>query len=382
MSAGAIIVAAGAGTRLPGPVPKPLLSLGGATMLGRALAAFETCGRIDGVIVVAGAEHLETVKRLTPPKVTTVVAGGETRRASVAAGLGALPDVEWVVVHDAARPFVTPVLIERVLDAAVAHGAATAGLPVSDTVKEVEGDRVSRTIPRDHLYTVQTPQAFRAALLREAHARVPAGTPITDDAGLVEHLGRPVVVVPGDVANVKVTTPSDYEMARRQFERLPGLATRVGVGYDVHRMAPDRALVLGGVRIPSRRGLAGHSDADVLVHAIMDALLGAAGLPDIGTHFPPDDPAYRGADSIVLLELVAERLRASGWLIANIDAVVMAEAPRLAPHVDVMRSNIAAALGTTPGQVGIKATTAEGLGAIGRGDGIAAQAIALLERIE
>jgi 2-C-methyl-D-erythritol 4-phosphate cytidylyltransferase/2-C-methyl-D-erythritol 2,4-cyclodiphosphate synthase len=269
-----------------------------------------------------------------------------------------------------------------VLDAAVALGAATAGLPVSDTVKEVRDDRVSRTVSRDHLYTVQTPQAFRTTLLREAHARVPVETPITDDAGLVEHMGRPVAVVAGDAANVKVTTPSDYETARRRFGSLQGLAARVGVGYDVHRLAPDRPLVLGGVRIPSPRGLAGHSDADVLVHAIMDALLGAAGLPDIGTHFPPDDPAYRGADSMALLESVAVRLRSSGWQVANIDAVVMAESPRLAPHVDAMRGKIAAALGATPGQIGIKATTAEGLGAIGRGDGIASQAIALLERIE
>jgi 2-C-methyl-D-erythritol 4-phosphate cytidylyltransferase/2-C-methyl-D-erythritol 2,4-cyclodiphosphate synthase len=382
MSVGAIVVAAGDGTRLPGPVPKPLLPLGRKTVLERALAAFQACDRIDGVVVVAGAAYTDAVTQLAPPKVTAVVAGGRTRRASVAAGLSALPDAQWVVVHDGVRPFVTPALIERVLAAAVTHGAATAGLPVSDTVKEVQDDRVSRTIPRDGLYLVQTPQAFRADLLREAHDRVPLEAAITDDAGLVEHLGRSVVVVPGDGANVKVTTPSDYEMARRQFERLPGLAARVGVGYDVHRLAPDRPLVLGGVQIPSPRGLAGHSDADVLVHAIMDALLGAAGLADIGRHFPPDDPTYRGADSIGLLESVAARLRASGWAIANVDAVVTAEAPRLAPHVDAMRERIAAALGAMPGQVGIKATTAEGLGAIGRGDGIAAHAIALLERME
>jgi 2-C-methyl-D-erythritol 2,4-cyclodiphosphate synthase/2-C-methyl-D-erythritol 4-phosphate cytidylyltransferase len=379
MSVGAIVVAAGDGTRLPGPVPKPLLPLGRKTVLERALAAFQACDRIDGVVVVAGAAYTDAVTQLAPPKVTAVVAGGRTRRASVAAGLSALPDAQWVVVHDGVRPFVT--LIERVLPRRDAW-RATAGLPVSDTVKEVQDDRVSRTIPRDGLYVVQTPQAFRADLLREAHDRVPLEAAITDDAGLVEHLGRSVVVVPGDGANVKVTTPSDYEMARRQFERLPGLAARVGVGYDVHRLAPDRPLVLGGVRITSPRGLAGHSDADVLVHAIMDALLGAAGLADIGRHFPPDDPTYRGADSIGLLESVAARLRASGWTIANVDAVVTAEAPRLAPHVDAMRERIAAALGAMPGQVGIKATTAEGLGAIGRGDGIAAHAIALLERME
>lgn len=382
MSVGAIVVAAGDGTRLPGPVPKALLPLGGKTILERALSAFQACARVDGVVVVAAAGYTGTVSDLAPAKVTAVVEGGRTRRASVAAGLRALPDVQWVVVHDGVRPFVTPALIERVLDAAVTHGAATAGLPISDTIKAVQDHRVDRTIPRDGLFTVQTPQAFRADVLREAHERVPLEAPITDDAGLVEHLGRPVVVVPGEPVNMKVTTPSDYEMARRQVERPPGLAVRVGVGYDVHRLTPDRPLILGGVEIPSARGLSGHSDADALVHAIMDALLGAAAMPDIGSQFPPDDRRYRGADSIALLESVAARLRSSGWRVGNVDTVVTAEAPRLAPYVETMRDRIAAALGATPAQIGLKATTTEGLDGVGRGEGIAAQAVVLLERIE
>jgi 2-C-methyl-D-erythritol 4-phosphate cytidylyltransferase/2-C-methyl-D-erythritol 2,4-cyclodiphosphate synthase len=382
MNAGAIVVAAGDGTRLPGPVPKPLLPLGRRTVLERALEAFQACARIDRIVVAAGAGYRETVAAIAPPKVASVVEGGRTRRASVAAGLRALSDVEWVVVHDGARPFVTPALIERVLDAAAEHGAATAGLPVSDTIKEVERDRVRRTIPRDGLFSAQTPQAFRADLLREAHDRVPPDAPITDDAGLVEYLGGAVAVVPGDPVNVKVTTPADYEMARRQVERPPGRAVRVGVGYDVHRLTAAAPLILGGVRIPSARGLSGHSDADALVHAIMDALLGAAALPDIGAHFPPDDPRYAGAESIALLASVAARVRSAGWTVGNVDAVVQAEAPRLASHIDAMRERIAAALGATPGQIGVKATTAEGLDAVGRGEGIAAHAIVLLERID
>jgi 2-C-methyl-D-erythritol 4-phosphate cytidylyltransferase/2-C-methyl-D-erythritol 2,4-cyclodiphosphate synthase len=229
---------------------------------------------------------------------------------------------------------------------------------------------------------VQTPQAFRADLLRQAHERVPADAPVTDDAGLVEHLGRPVVVVPGDPANVKITTPADYELVLRHIAPRPALAARVGVGYDIHRLVPDRPLILGGVRIPSPRGLAGHSDADVLIHAIMDAMLGAAGMRDIGHHFPPSDPTYRDADSVSLLAQIAGRLRASGWAVGNVDAVVYLEAPRIAPFVEAMRDRIASTLGIPPGQVGIKATTAEGLGAIGRHEGIAAQAVALLERTD
>ncbi len=379
---GAVVVAAGDGTRLPGPVPKPLLPLGRRTMLEEALAAFETCDRVGSIAVVVGAAHIDMARALVPSKVTAVVAGGRTRRASVAAGLEALPKVEWIVVHDGARPFVTPALIERVLEAAAVHGAATAGLPVTDTLKEVQEEQIRRTVPRDGIYTVQTPQAFRADLLRQAHERVPADAPVTDDAGLVEHLGRPVVVVPGDPANVKITTPADYELVLRHIAPRPALTARVGVGYDIHRLVPDRPLILGGVRIPSPRGLAGHSDADVLIHAIMDAMLGAAGMRDIGHHFPPSDPTYRDADSVSLLAQIAGRLRASGWAVGNVDAVVYLEAPRIAPFVEAMRDRIASTLGIPPGQVGIKATTAEGLGAIGRHEGIAAQAVALLERTD
>lgn len=382
---GAVIVAAGSGSRLPGPVPKPFLPLGHGTVLDRALAAFEQSPIIDQIAVVVGADHLEDLRARPRGKPVSVVAGSDRRRASVAAGLNALPDVAWVVVHDGVRPFVSQGLIARVLDAAQQCGAATAALPVTDTLKDVTEDRVRRTVDRAGLYTVQTPQAFRAALLRDAHRRVPVIEPVTDDAELIERLGEPVAVVPGEPANMKITTPADLELARL-YDAVPrdavgaGVAARIGVGYDIHRLVPDRALVLGGVTIPHPRGLAGHSDADALAHAITDAVLGAAGQRDIGHYFPPDDPAFRGADSLALLRSVADRLRAEGWVVVNVDAVVLAEAPRLAPFVEAMTERLAGALGIHPGQVGIKATTMEGLGPIGRGDGIAAQAVALVRR--
>ncbi|MBI3998459.1 MAG: 2-C-methyl-D-erythritol 4-phosphate cytidylyltransferase [Armatimonadetes bacterium] len=377
---GAVVAAAGRGTRLSGPVPKLLLPLGGRTVLERTLAAFEASPRIDEVAVAVDIECLDAVRARVSGKVVAVVPGGSDRRASVAAGLRALPGAGWIIVHDGARPFVTPRLIERVLDAAMGSGAATLALPVTDTLKEVEGDRVQRTVDRRRLCAVQTPQAFRAALLREAHERVPADVPVTDDAELVEQIGMPVTVVPGEPANMKITTPADYELAQRCAGDGTSAAVRVGLGYDVHRLVPDRPLVLGGVRIPHPRGLAGHSDADALVHAVIDALLGAAAQPDIGRFFPPDDPAYRGADSIGLLETVGSRLRAAGWTVVNVDAVVQAETPRLAPYVDAMRQRIAAALEIPAACIGIKATTAEGLGSVGRGHGIAAQAVALIRR--
>jgi 2-C-methyl-D-erythritol 4-phosphate cytidylyltransferase/2-C-methyl-D-erythritol 2,4-cyclodiphosphate synthase len=354
--------------------------LGDRWVLQRAVDALQHCPRIDEIVVVVREEHMAEVRRRLGGKVTAVVAGGSERRQSVAAGLDAVPAADWIVVHDGARPFVSGALVVQVLDAAQRWGAATAGLPVTDTVKRVEDGRVRTTVDRSDLVAVQTPQAFRAGLLREAHRRVPAEVAATDDAELVERLGGEVIVVPGDPANVKVTTPSDLALARRRAGEAIAGEVRVGVGYDVHRLVPGRDLVLGGVRIPHPRGLEGHSDADAIAHAITDALLGAAGRRDIGFHFPPDDPAYRGADSLSLLGSVVEQLRSEGWAVVNVDAVVMAEAPALAPFVDEMRQRIAAAAGIGPGQVGVKATSGEGLGPVGRGEGIAAHAVALLLR--
>jgi 2-C-methyl-D-erythritol 4-phosphate cytidylyltransferase/2-C-methyl-D-erythritol 2,4-cyclodiphosphate synthase len=377
-------VAAGAGTRLPGPIPKPFLPLGGQSVLERTVSVFQRCAVIDQIVVVV-AEHLVPEARSRfAGKVAAVVAGGEARQDSVAAGLGVLPDADWVVVHDGARPFVSEALVARVLESARLHGAATAGLPMGDTVKQVENGRVQRTVERSSLWTVQTPQAFRAGLLRDAHARARGARPATDDAELVERLGEEVVVVPGDGTNLKITTPQDLELARLRVATVDAAGearTRVGIGYDVHPLVPDRRLVLGGVTIPYARGLDGHSDADVVAHAIMDALLGAAGAGDIGQVFPPGDPAHRDADSLRLLEHVTGQIQALGWAPENVDVVVIAEEPMLAPHIERMRARLATVLGVAWAQVSVKATTGKGLGALGRGEGIAAQAVALIRRM-
>lgn len=381
-STGAVIVAAGSGRRLPGAVSKPLRLLGGTTILERTVQVFERCPAIDRIVVVTGSEHVASLAGRLAGKVSAVVPGAAERRGSVAAGLAALPEARWLVVHDGVRPFVTCALIERVLEAARRWGAATAAIPVVDTLKEVDQSMVRRTVDRAGLAAVQTPQAFDAALLRRAHMLVPTAVPATDDAALIEALGEPVAVVAGDPANLKITTEADLDLARHREGQAFGGGMRVGFGHDLHRLAPGRALVLGGVHVPHARGLAGHSDADVLAHAIMDALLGACGMRDIGCHFPPSDPAFRDADSIRLLTSVAGMLHAGGWRVVNVDAIVLAEAPRLAPYVEAMRSRLAVALGVEPGQIGIKAGTAEGMGPIGRGEGIESHAVALLRRVE
>jgi 2-C-methyl-D-erythritol 4-phosphate cytidylyltransferase/2-C-methyl-D-erythritol 2,4-cyclodiphosphate synthase len=251
---------------------------------------------------------------------------------------------------------------------------------MTDTLKEADGGCVLRTLDRSRVWAAQTPQAFRCSLLREAHARVPDDASVTDDAQLVERIGATVAIVPGEAGNVKITTPADLAAARRRIDG--GGDLRVGVGYDVHRLVPDRALLLGGVRIEHPRGLDGHSDADVLVHAVADALLGAAGHRDIGHQFPPSDAAYRNADSIALLRRAVAMLRADGWAVVNVDASVLAEAPRLAPFIPTMRDRLAEALDVASSRVAVKATTGEGLGPIGRGEGIAAHAVAMIRRVE
>jgi 2-C-methyl-D-erythritol 4-phosphate cytidylyltransferase/2-C-methyl-D-erythritol 2,4-cyclodiphosphate synthase len=368
-----------------GAVPKPFLPLAGRPMLTHALRALLEVPEVHEAVVVAPPEYLDAARACTAafPRIAAVVPGGEERQDSVAAGLEAVPRAEWVVVHDAARPLVSPELVRRVLAAAAETGAATAAIPSRDTLKEVAGGVVTRTLDRERIWQVQTPQAFRAALLRAAHARArEEGLRATDDAGLVEAAGGVVRVVEGEALNLKVTTPEDLEVAEAVVAQREGRgAVRTGIGYDAHRLVPGRRLVLGGVTIPFDRGLAGHSDADAVLHALMDALLGAAGLPDIGHHFPAQE-RFRGADSRRLLAEVVSRVRAAGFLPAQVDVVVLAEEPRLAPHLPEMRRVMAELLGVEEGAVGIKATTTDGLGAIGRGEGIAAQAVATLRPLK
>jgi 2-C-methyl-D-erythritol 2,4-cyclodiphosphate synthase/2-C-methyl-D-erythritol 4-phosphate cytidylyltransferase len=325
-----------------------------------------------------------------------VVAGGETRSASVRCGLATLSDdVEIVLVHDAARPLVSRALIDRIIDATARTGAAVPGLPLADTVKRVDGAGLVRgTIPRSAavegdtaagLMSVQTPQGARIDQLRHAYARFDfAAAEPTDEASLIEAMGAPVEVVPGDPDNIKITRQEDLAQAARLLSsprnterRSP--ESRTGFGYDVHAFAAPEAgrqLFLGGIEIPHGRGLEGHSDADVLVHAVCDALLGALSLGDIGILFPNTDEAYRGVSSLRLLAIVGERVREAGWQTVNVDATVVAEAPKLAPHRARMQEAMAACLGIEPDRVSVKATTSERLGFVGRGEGMAAWAVA------
>ena len=381
----AVVVAAGRGERLGAP-EKVLLPLAGRSMLAWSLWALEAAATVGTVVIVAGSHTREAVARLVADagltKVVAIVTGGERRQDSVAAGLAALAEVAIVVIHDGARPLAEAALFDRCVQVAMETGAAIAATPVADTLKRVDGRIIVGTIDREGLWAAQTPQAFRLELLRRAMADG-AGETVTDEARLCEAAGIPVAIVPASAANLKVTRPEDIAVAEallraRDGGRPQGVTVRTGIGYDAHRFAPSRPLLLGGVEIAHDQGLAGHSDADVLLHAIADALLGAAALGDIGMHFPPSDGRFRDADSQDLLRETIRLVREAGWAPANIDATLIAETPRIGPHVPLMRERIAACLGIAADAVGVKATTNEGMGAIGRGEGIAALATATL----
>jgi 2-C-methyl-D-erythritol 4-phosphate cytidylyltransferase/2-C-methyl-D-erythritol 2,4-cyclodiphosphate synthase len=380
----ALIVAAGRGQRFGVP-SKVLQPVAGRPLLAHAIDAAEAATTIVDIVLVVGAHTRPGIAALLAGgpwlKSITVVDGGARRHDSVAAGLAAVsPASEYVAIHDGARPFAPPSLFDACVIAAARHGAAIAAIPVSDTLKRVEDELIAATVDRAGLWAAQTPQVFRRSALAEAMA-TPHDPSITDEARLFEDQGRPVAIVPGAPTNIKVTHPGDLLLAESIAATrapTPVAALRTGIGYDAHVFAPDRRLVLGGVVIPHTAGLLGHSDADVLLHAIADALLGAAALGDIGQHFPPSDPAFKDADSQDLLHQVARLLRSAGYAPANVDATVIAEAPRLGPHVPAMRAAIAACLDLPETAVSVKATTNEGMGAIGRGEGIAALATATI----
>lgn len=384
LRAAAVVPAAGRGERLGGAVPKSLIHLAGRPLMQYALGVLQTVAEIEVVAVAVPCDLVEQVQGLVQQagltKARIVVPGGVDRQGSVAAGLKALPPgPDLVLVHDAARPFLSPRLVSEVIAAAARDGSATAALPVSETIKRGADGWVRETLDRASLHRIQTPQAFRRTLLEQAHEVASReGFRGTDDAVLVERLGRPVRLVLGDPINIKVTVPEDLALAEAMLarEQDAARAPRVGIGFDAHRFTPGRPLVLGGVAIAYDRGLLGHSDADVIVHAVMDALLGAAGCDDIGHHFPPTDPAYAGANSLTLLARVREMIEHRGWQPVHVDVVVIAEAPRLAPHVPAMRAAMAEVLRLSPESVNVKATTVEGMGAIGREEGIAAHAAA------
>jgi 2-C-methyl-D-erythritol 4-phosphate cytidylyltransferase/2-C-methyl-D-erythritol 2,4-cyclodiphosphate synthase len=309
-----------------------------------------------------------------------IVAGGERRQDSVANAFARVSGrADVVVIHDAARPLVSDVLIRRAIDAAAEHGAAITALAATDTVKRGDAQRmIVGTLARGEIFLAQTPQAFRTNVLRDALALAGAGADATDEAMLAERAGHHVRLVDGDLRNLKITTADDLEIAERLLGGPSAATLRIGNGYDLHRLVAGRPLVLGGVTIPFEKGLDGHSDADAVCHAVTDAILGAAGAGDIGRHFPDTDPAWKDADSLVLLERAARIVAAAGYLVVNVDVVVIAQRPKLAPHVDAMRARLGRALGIESDRVSVKGKTNEGVGSLGAGESIAVHAVALI----
>jgi 2-C-methyl-D-erythritol 4-phosphate cytidylyltransferase/2-C-methyl-D-erythritol 2,4-cyclodiphosphate synthase len=381
-------VAAGRGERLGGDVPKAFIDLAGKSMLRRSAEALAASESVAHLIVVAPKGFLAQARAETAStgKLRAVVTGGATRQDSVRAGLArTLPSDGPVLVHDAARPFVDVDLIARVLEGVRQDDAAIPVAPVVDTIKRVNNGRVGATVDRDALGAAQTPQGFnRELLMRSYTAAARAKVVATDEAMLLERHSWPIAAVRGSAANFKITTPFDLDRARRLLAPASSApaspALRVGHGFDVHRLLSRRRLMLGGVHVPGPVGLHGHSDGDVLLHAICDALLGAGGLGEIGSLFPSSDRALRGAPSKTFVAEVMSRLASAHLSIVNVDATLIAERPRLAAHLAAIRKNVARLLEVEQDQVSIKVKSADTLGAIGRGEGIAAQVLALLAR--
>jgi len=377
----AVVVAAGQGVRAGGDLPKQFRRIAGETLLEHALAAFAGLPAVTLVQPVIRRSDLALVRQLTSGmNVLEPVAGGTTRQASVLAGLEALapqsPDI--VLVHDAARPFASAQLIARAIKAAELTGAAIPSLPATDTVKRVNKDgRVEATLDRSSIHLVQTPQAFAFPALLAAHRRAATEgrDDFTDDAALAEWAGMKVSVFVGEPGNIKFTTPEDF--ARAEMNQAAALGdVRVGSGLDVHAFGPGDHVTLGGIRIPHDKALTGHSDADVALHALTDAILGGLAEGDIGAHFPPSDPQWRGASSDRFLEFAVARVHARKGQISHLDLTIVCEAPRIGAHRDAMRANIARLSGLDIDRVAVKATTSEKLGFNGRGEGIVAYATA------
>jgi 2-C-methyl-D-erythritol 4-phosphate cytidylyltransferase/2-C-methyl-D-erythritol 2,4-cyclodiphosphate synthase len=381
----AIIAAGGAGRRLGAGKPKQLLDIGGGTMLQHSVTAFFTHPRIDEIVLVLpkGTATSLALTRDTDgrrPELRTAI-GGERRQDSVANAFAMVSEAsDIVLIHDAARPFVSAGLIDRTIDAAAEHGAAIAALQSRDTVKRVDASgTIVDTIPRESIYLAQTPQGFRREVLAQAIAIGRSGVDATDESALAERAGYSVHVVDGDSGNVKITTEEDLAAARaRQAGGKPARTGRAGTGYDLHRLVQGRPLVIGGVVIPFDKGPLGHSDGDVACHAATDAILGAVGLGDIGRHFPDSDPRWKDADSLALLREATRLVHEAGYEVGNVDITVILERPKIKDAIDQMRHNIARAIGTGADRISIKGKTNEGVDALGRGEAIAAHAVALL----
>jgi len=373
----ALIVAAGRGHRFGGEMPKQYLKIGRNSVIREAVSSFLDHPRVDGVRVVIHPDDEELYgDAVSGLDLMTPVYGGAERQDSVRKGLESLADnpPDHVLVHDAARPYVSGEMIDRILDSLGSAAGATLGIPVSDTLKRVADGFVEATVDRAGLWRAQTPQGFRYAELLEAHAKT-AHLALTDDAAVAEAAGMEVAIVDGDAENVKITSPEDLkpiDTGAAAYE------TRVGQGFDVHKFGPGNSVVLCGVEIPYEQALDGHSDADVALHSITDAVLGACGAGDIGDHFPPTDPQWRGTASAVFLSRAIELARSMGGELMNVDVTIICEAPKIGPHRNVMRVRVAEILGIEVSRVNVKATTTERLGFTGRGEGIAASSIVSL----
>lgn len=372
-----IIAAAGAGRRLGGDIPKQYLKIAGVPVLVKTVKAFCENDHVDDIIIVAGRDYIPLCDSLKEKyglyKVSGIVEGGSERQDSVYRALQAVgskaPDAEYVLIHDGARPFVSQEIIDRVIEASVCKGAAIACVPVKDSIRQCTGES-SHNIERKNLYNVQTPQGFSLEQIMKAYEKAYEDDYYgTDDASLMERIGISPELVAGSYDNIKITTKEDMPME-----------SRIGTGFDVHALVEGRPLIMGGVEIPFEKGLDGHSDADVLVHALMDALLGAAAMGDIGMHFPDTDPRYKGISSIELLKHVTALIYDAGYSIGNADITVMAQRPKIKSYIDDMRRIVAETMNIDIDRVSIKGTTTERLGFVGREEGIAAQAVCLLYR--
>ncbi len=413
--AAALVVAAGRGTRFGGDLPKVFVDLAGSPLFLWALRAYDRSEAVSRLLLAVSADYLDLARDLCEQadlaKPLTLLAGGARRQDTVWAGLEALADSppEVLAIHDGARPLIDEETIRASILLAQASGACVAAAQVTDTVKVVSPEGLILDTPdRTTLWRAQTPQTFRYQLLVDCYRQArQEDWEVTDDASVVERCGRPVFICPSRPTNLKVTTGDDLHLAETLLsrrgqaptpampdqtalsqapspevamptERPEAFSLRVGHGYDVHALVEGRKLILGGVDLPHPTGLAGHSDADVLLHAVCDALLGAAAAGDIGKLFPDTDPAYKGIDSALLCRRVADHIRSLGFEIVNVDATVQAQRPKLAPHIPQMRENLARALQVEVSQVSVKATTTERLGFVGREEGIAAEAVCLL----
>ena len=376
----ALILAAGQGSRAGTDIPKQFRQIGGKAVLAHSVEAFARHPAVGAVYLVIGSGQQETVRTMIGDgQVTAIIQGADSRRGSVRAGLEAIAatgGADRVLIHDAARPFLSPSMIDQLLAALEQAPGAFPALPVADTLVKSTGNIAGDIVDRSGLYRVQTPQAFHFESIIRAHRAWDSSREATDDAQMLREAGHDVLMVPGDERLEKLTYPQDFARAEAQLASCR--TTRVGMGYDVHRLAADEELWLCGVQVPHDRGLAGHSDADVAIHAIVDALLGALSEGDIGSHFPPSDPQWRGAASSRFLEYAANRVTERGGRMEHIDVTIICEAPKIGPHRDAMRHRISEILAIPLDRVSVKATTTERLGFAGRREGIAAQAVATI----